>query len=125
MAKQSRLEAEAIETRKEHLVKNDYQKLVNEYSETHPDALSDGDPLGKGTGNDMTYSLPDATKSKHQYTHNVDTTNGGGQYDIEGRNERGGRKRATVVNIYSSAAPYGEDSVDTTKNIEEGQYVIR
>lgn len=125
MAKQSRLEAEAIETRKEHLVKNDYQKLVNEYSETHPDALSDGDPLGKGTGNDMTYSLPDATKSKHQYTQNVDTTNGGGQYDIEGRNGRGGRKRATVVNIYSSTTPYGEDSVDTAKNIEEGQYVIR
>lgn len=125
MAKQSRLEAEAIETRKEHLVKNDYQKLVNEYSETHPDALSDGDPLGKGTGNDITYSLPDATKSKHQYTRNVDTANGGGQYDIEGRNGRGGRKRASVVNIYSSVAPYGEDSVDTSKNIEEGQYVIR
>lgn len=125
MAKQSRLEAEAIETRKEHLVKNDYQKLVNEYSETHPDALSDGDPLGKGTGNDMTYSLPDATKSKHQYTQNVDTINGGGQYDIEGRNGRGGRERATVVNIYSSTTPYGEDSVDTAKNIEEGQYVIR
>ena len=30
MAKQSRLEAEAIETRKGHLIKNDYQKLVDE-----------------------------------------------------------------------------------------------
>ncbi len=125
MAKQSRLEAEAIETRKEHLVKNDYQKLTNEYNETHPDALSDGDALGKGTGKDITYSLPDATKSKHQYTHNVDTENGGGLYDIEGRNGIGGRKRASVVNLYSSVSQYGEDSVDTTKNIEDGQYVIR
>ena len=125
MAKQSRLEAEAIETRKEHLVKNDYQKLVDEYNESHPDALSGDDPLGKGTGNDMTYSIPDATKSKHQYTKNVDTENGGGLYDKEGRNGIGGRKKASIINIYSAATPYGEDSVDTTKNIEDGQYVIR
>lgn len=125
MAKQSRLESEAIKTRKEHLVKNDYQRFVDEYNEEHPDALSNGDPLGKGTGHGITYSLPDATKSKHQFTKNVDTENGGGQYDIEGRNGIGGRKKAMVINLYSSENAYGEDSIDTTENIEDGQYVIR
>lgn len=125
MAKQSRLESEAIDIRKEHLVKNDYQRTVNEYDESHNDALSDGDPLGKSTGNGITYSVPDASKSKYQYTHNVDTENGGGLYDIDGRNGMGGRKRAQVINLYSQEKQYGENSVDTTKNIEEGQYVVR
>ena len=35
--------------RKSLIVKNDY-KTVNPYSSTNPDALSDGDESGKGTG---------------------------------------------------------------------------
>jgi hypothetical protein len=31
--------------------KNDYKKTSFEYSSTNPDALSDGDNLGRGTGN--------------------------------------------------------------------------
>jgi len=30
--------------------KNDYSPLSSKYSQTHPDALADGDELGRGTG---------------------------------------------------------------------------
>ena len=30
--------------------KNDYSPLSDKYSQTHPDALADGDNLGRGTG---------------------------------------------------------------------------
>ena len=56
--------------RKSLIVKNDY-KTQNPYSATNPDAISDGDELGKGTGVFL------------------DTTNGGSSTDIiERKNEK-------------------------------------
>ena len=59
---QSCLEKKGIEARGEALVRNDYSR-VDEYSELHCDALSNGDPLGKGTGiGGHTHSTPDCTR---------------------------------------------------------------
>lgn len=125
MAKQSRLESEAIDKRHELEVISDYQKNTNEYSEQHEDALSNGDPQGKGTGISMGYSIPGQTTNKGINYANIATNSGGGLYDIEGRNGIGGRKYLETINMYNSENSYGVDSVDTSKNAAEGQFIVK
>lgn len=125
MAKQSRLESEAIDKRHELEVISDYQKNTNEYSEQHEDALSNGDPQGKGTGISMGYSIPGQTTNKGINYANIATNSGGGLYDIEGRNGIGGRKYLKTINMYNSENSYGVDSVDTSKNAAEGQFIVK
>mgnify|MGYP000876322226 FL=1 len=67
--------------RKTLIVKNDY-KTVNPYSSVNPDALSDGDESGKGTGIFL------------------DTINGGSSIDIVER------KNEIKVNEYQPNKPY-------------------
>jgi hypothetical protein len=67
--------------RKSLIVKNDY-KTVNPYSSVNPDAISDGDESGKGTGIFL------------------DTINGGSSIDIVER------KMGTKVNEYQPNKPY-------------------
>jgi hypothetical protein len=67
--------------RKSLIVKNDY-KTVNPYSNVNPDALSDGDESGKGTGIFL------------------DTVNGGSSVDIVER------KNEIKVNEYQPNKPY-------------------
>jgi len=67
--------------RKSLLVKNDY-KTVNPYSAVNPDALSDGDDSGKGTGIFL------------------DTINGGSSIDIIER------KNEIKINEYQPNKPY-------------------
>ena len=67
--------------RKSLLVKNDY-KTVNQYSAVNPDALSDGDESGKGTGIFL------------------DTINGGSSIDIIER------KNEIKINEYQPNKPY-------------------
>lgn len=67
--------------RKSLIVKNDY-KTVNPYSSTNPDALSDGDESGKGTGIFL------------------DTVNGGSSIDIIER------KNEIKINEYQPNKPY-------------------
>ena len=55
---------------------------------------------------------------------NFDTKNGGGLYDIEGRNGIGGRKRQMAYSMYNEENAYGENLVDTSKNVKDGQYVF-
>lgn len=128
MAKQSRLEEEAIILRKETLVKNDYQTGDTEYNEKHSNALSHDDenhPLGKGTGSGgHTYSIPNSNKSKTMYEYQIDTQNGGGSYDKFGRNGVGGRQRSQIINLYSPDKAYGPDSIDTSANINDGQFSL-
>lgn len=117
--KQTRLEREAINTREDLLVKNDYQRGDNEYSENHKDAKSDGDPLGKGVGTAATpYLLPNEKASKTSYTPTIRTDDGGGGLDVAQRNY------LKEINTYSQLNAYGVDSVDTSKNVAEGQYVV-
>jgi hypothetical protein len=67
--------------RKSLIVKNDY-KTVNPYSSVNPDAISDGDESGKGTGIFL------------------DTINGGSSIDIAER------KNEIKVNEYQPNKPY-------------------
>jgi len=46
----NRLTAIAEVERKKNLVKNDFAQQGNEYSSTNPDAVGDGDSVGRGTG---------------------------------------------------------------------------
>jgi hypothetical protein len=128
--KQSSLEINAIEERHNELVRSDYNKN-NAYSESHEDAISNPEDknkiLGKGTNSGgHQHSVPDKTKSKTLFNYsNFDTNNGGGAYDIHGRNEQGGRNRLLKINLYNKDNAYGPNSVDTSANIEEGQYVMK
>jgi hypothetical protein len=67
--------------RKSLIVKNDY-KTVNPYSSVNPDAISDGDESGKGTGVFL------------------DTINGGSSVDIVER------KSEIKINEYQPNKPY-------------------
>ena len=125
MAKQSRLESEAIDKRHELEVISDYQKNTNEYSEQHQDALSNGDPQGKGTGVSMGYSVPGQTTNKGINYANIATNSGGGLYDIEGRNGIGGRRYLETINMYNAEQSYGIDSADTSKNVADGQFIVK
>ena len=56
---------------------------------------------------------------------NFDTLNGGGLYDIEGRNDIGGRKKAMVSSLYNPEYQYGSNLVNTEENLRQGQYQVR
>lgn len=125
---QTCLEVKGIEKRQETLVRNDYTRN-DQYSEVHPDAISNGDPLGKGSGHGgHTHSIPDCDRPSTLIDYsNFDThsNNLGGSYDINGRNGNGGRDYLKNISKYNSENQYGIESVDTTKNVEDGQIVIR
>lgn len=118
---QTCLEKKGIEARNESLVRNDYTR-VDEYSALHPDALSTGDPQGKGTGHGgHTHSTPDCNKPSSIDYSNFDTENGGGKYDIEGRNGVGGRIFLKNISVYNENFEYGANLVDTSLNVADGQ----
>ena len=122
---QSCLEKRGMEERHEEIVRSDYN-IEDQYSSTHKDALSDGDAQGKGTGHGgHTHWLPDCTKPTTTIDYsNFDTFNGGGEYDIEGRNGIGGRKRAMASSMYNNAYQYGPNLVDTDLNFQDGQFRV-
>lgn len=128
--RQSALEVKGMLKRQEELTRSDYNKK-DPYSDSHEDAISHPDDpekiLGKGTksGGHQHY-VPDSSKSPNYINYsNFDTTNGGGYYDIHGRNDQGGRDRLLAINIYNKINYYGDNSVDTSANINDGQYVIK
>lgn len=129
-SKQSVLEQKGIEERNREIIRSDYGK-TDAYSEAHIDAISDPNnpnkPLGKGTNNGgHQHSVPDFSKPSTLINYsNFNTTQGGGSYDIYGRNEVGGRNRLVNINIYSKDNAYGPNSIDMTENINEGQYVVK
>lgn len=122
---QTCLEKRGMEKRHEALLRNDYT-ANDPYNAEHPDAISDGDIQGKGTGHGgHGHWLPDCTKANETVNmidySNFDTKNGGGRYDIEGRNGVGGRDRLKAFSMYNENEQYGLDLVDTSKNIRDGQ----
>ena len=122
---QSCLEKKGIDARHEEIVRSDYN-IENEYSAQHPDAISNGDVLGKGTGHGgHTHWLPDCNKPTTTIDYsNFDTTHGGGVYDIEGRNDIGGRKKAMASCMYNEEHQYGANLIDTEENIKQGQFHV-
>lgn len=123
---QSNLEKKGIEERNNEIVRSDYN-IENQYNVNHDDAISNGDPLGKGTKHGgHTHSLPDASKGITTIDYsNFDTTEGGGLYDIEGRNDVGGRKKAFASSLYNPENQYGSHLIDTENNLSQGQYQIK
>jgi hypothetical protein len=133
MAKQSNLEKIGIERRNEYeLVRNDIKKS-KPYDVDHDTAVwHEGDitkPLGKGTRSDgHQHSIPQAYNelTKNQIRPQLDTENGGGAYDINGRpGVGGGRKWLQIINLYDKDNQYGVNSIDTSANIEDGQIFIK
>lgn len=121
---QTCLEISGINEREQEVVRSIYNK-EDQYSSVHPNAISDGDEKGKGTGHGGHLAwLPkcDGTVSNAINYSNFDTTNGGGLYDIKGRNDIGGRERAIASQLYNSENPYGSNLVNTEENISLGQY---
>lgn len=122
---QTCLESRAITERTTEITRSDYN-IEDQYSATHKDALSDGDAQGKGTGHGgHTHWLPDCTKSTTTIDYsNFDTENGGGLYDIEGRNDIGGRTKSLAYSLYNKENQYSANLIDTAENQADGQYVI-
>ena len=122
---QTCLEKRGIEERHKEITRSDYN-IEDQYGPTHKDALSDGDPQGKGTGHGgHTHYLPDCTKPTGMIDYsNFDTEHGGGQHDIEGRNNISGRKRALAISMYNKENMYGPTLVDTSVNRSDGQYFV-
>ena len=122
---QTCLEKRGIEERHNEIVRSDYT-IDNQYGPTHKDALSDGDAQGKGTGHGgHTHWLPDCTLPTNMIRYsNFDTDNGGGCYDLKGRNGISGRERSLAISMYNKENPYGADLIDTSKNVDDGQYYV-
>ena len=122
---QTCLEKRGMEERHQEITRSDYN-IENQYGATHPDAISDGDAQGKGTGHGgHTHFLPDCTKPTTTINYsNFDSENGGGYYDIEGRNGISGRKRAMATSLYNKEVQYGPTLVDTSANVADGQYYV-
>ena len=119
------LEARGMEERHVEIARNDYN-IEDQYSVIHPDALSDGDPQGKGTGHGGHSAwLPDCSLPKNFINYsNFDTRNGGGSYDIDGRNDISGRKRAMASSLYNNEVEYGLSLINTVANVVDGQVVV-
>lgn len=134
------LEIESMNARHVMETRSDYTRL-NQYSETHPDALApdysggqgrvhttdDGQTYtaGKGTGHGgHSHWLPHCTSQINVFNYsNFDTaytSNAGNELDINARNTALTRSLYSAVNRYNE----GPNAVDTSMNVLEGQYVI-
>ena len=121
---QTCLEKKGIEAREKNTVRSDYNKN-DIYSESHENALSNGDSKGKGTGKGgHTHSLPNCNKPSAIDYSTFSTENGGGLYDIEGKNGKGGRKFLQNISLYNPGNEYGINSIDTSANLADGQIII-
>ena len=122
---QTCLEKRGMDERHIEISRSDYN-IENQYNSSHPDALSNGDPQGKGTGHGGHGDwLPDCTKPTNMIDYsNFDTENGGGSYDIDGRNGIGGRIRSLARSMYNKENMYGSNLVNTEQNIIDGQYYV-
>jgi len=129
-SKQSNLERKGKIEREQELIRSDYNHN-DAYSASHEDAISNPNDekkiYGKGTNSGgHLHSVPDYNKPSTLINYsNFDTTSGGGAYDIHGRNGEGGRNRLVKINLYNKDNAYGPNSVDTSANIADGQYVMK
>jgi len=145
MAVQSRLENIGISKRTDLIQKNDYadDNVISgkEYDENHADAMSDGDALGKGSGQSMGFAVanpgsfyitPAGVRVQQMdystlVTKESPTQTVGGEYDRNGRQglSHSGRNTLIGMNRYQEGNEYGEQSVDTSANILQGQYKVQ
>ena len=131
MSKQTCLEKFGINERQNETLRSDYN-INDQYGSTHPNAISNGDPKGKGTGGGShTHWLPSCDggipSNMINYS-NFSTSpeeNIGGLYDIEGRDDIPGRKVQMARSLYNYENGYGANLVDTSENVAQGQYIMK
>lgn len=122
---QTNLERLGITERGNQLTKADYTN-INQYSESHADALSPvslnakGEEKGKGTGTPMGYYTLPSTKNPAagiDYS-KINTATGGSAEDNTARITNQTR------NLYNPTNFYDESAIDTSANVAQGQVVI-
>lgn len=120
--KQTCVESRAIEERHKQMARSDYNR-DNQYSGNHPDALANGDRNGKGTGlsGGSKFWLPNCeSEGMYDYSNfDTDPESGAGNED-----DNNARRTAMARSLYNSTNRYGVDSVDTSANVQEGQYQV-
>lgn len=126
---QTCLEKRGFDERHQEIVRSDYN-IENQYGPMHKDAISDGDPQGKGhpTIKGHTHFLPDCTKPTGLIDYSNFATSPedqiGGSLDIDGYLGRPGRKEQMARSIYNHIDQYGANLIDTSRNVADGQYVM-
>lgn len=119
---QSCLEKRSMEARHVQEIRSDYNS-ENKYSSVHPDARATGDSQGKGTGSlGHSFWLPNCNSEIGVFNYsNFDTSpadNAGNDVDNRTRNE------SLTRSVYNFENQYSANSVDTSANVAEGQFVI-
>lgn len=112
------LERISIEERHEQEAKSDYQR-DNQYSALHEDAkASSGN--GKGVGGSHSHWLPNCsgTIGVFNYTNFKTQVSDGAGCDCDIKM----RERSLGRSLYSADNAYSALSVDTSKNVSEGQF---
>ena len=123
------------------LNKNEYSK-TEIYDVNHPNALATGDARGKGTAHGgHTHSIPDCKTAQYIGEHfqsdilqQIDTfpdsgpnsTGGGDCIDVGGLKgvSPTGRNRLLGINMFNYETQYDSNYVNTSKNVEDGQFVV-
>ena len=126
----SNLENFAIVERQTTRQRMVYDGLENVYNASHPNALSTGDLHGKGTGHSgHGHWLPNqqssiSTMNNINYS-NFDTADNTGLARTGAGNLTDYNARIQALNrqLYGPQNPY--ESIDTSRNRHEGQYVVR
>lgn len=131
---QTCLEKRGMEERGIEITYNQYNyNLEKQYSATHKNAISDGDPQGKGAEHGgHTDWRPNCTENSNriEYKNFATSEDGGhtigGLYDREGRAGIPGRLAQMKRSLYQNGEghEYGMKLIDTTANQEQGQYVF-
>ena len=130
MGKQTCLEAFGLNERHNEIARSDYN-IEDQYGPTHKNALSDGDPKGKGTGGGHNHWLPscDGGIPSNRINYSNFSTSPeeqiGGEYDIKCRGDIPGREVQMARSIYNYIDMYTAANVDTTINQQDGQYVMK
>lgn len=118
MAEVTCLEKRADVARDEQIIRSDYND-TNQYSETHKDAVADGDSRGKGTRSAGHGDWqPDCNAPVNVFNFsNFDTdyaSHAGNDVDNEARD------RSMLKSKYSATKPYGDVQITP----REGQYFV-
>lgn len=116
---QSCLEKVSIEQRGIQQARSDFQR-DNQYSALHPDAKAESGN-GKGVGGTHSHWLPNCSgEIGHiRYTNFITDVASGAGNDCD----NAARKKAIARSLYNYKEYYSSTTVDTSKNVREGQFV--